>query len=490
MKYLITGFRLFCIFLLCGCDSTRTGSPALNEKVLIISNVNIVDVQAKRIIAEQDLIISSGRITGIREHADNIDGAFDAQGAYAVAGLYDAHVHIDTSARLELMLPEIVGTEVSAAEIDDDLAPYIAFGITGIVVLNGNEEILAARERARERGAFLPRIVVASPILDGPGTENPVHRVVATPADGQAAVTDALAAGYDLIKIYHIADKETRNAIITRAAKLGVPVVGHLPPGMLFEDAIVPGFSNVAHAEEITRNWDGQDKQYLANAIELMAKFDISFTPNLVAYREIVDEISGIRDHLATMDWALIPPLPRVYAVPPFNGYVKDFGGDDVRESAVAYFRRIAEAMDELTLDAHQRGVMLLAGSDTGNPTMFPGQGLYRELSLLRAAGLDGYDVLAAATLNVAKLTGEESERGSIEVGKAADLVLFRVNPVGQDILTRDSILAVFKNGELFDQGRISSEVDRISANFDEREARYRAAALAKSIASNPHQAE
>jgi len=490
MKSLIAGYGVLAIFLMCGCESPHTGSLEPSEDVLVISNVKIVDVQAKKTDAAKDLIISEGRITEIRDHVGGVDGAFDAQGAYVVAGLYDAHVHIDTSARIELMLPEIFGTKVSAAEIDDDLAPYVAFGITSVVVLNGNQEVLDARERAQEMGAFRPRIVAASPILDGPETENSGHRAIATPTEGRAAVNDALAAGYDLIKTYHIADKKTRDAIIARAAELGMTVVGHLPPGMPFEDAIVPGFANVAHAEEITRNWDGEDKQYLANAIDLMAKYDVSLTPNLVAYREIADEISDIKSHLATKDWELIPPLARVYSAPPFNGYVEDFGGDDIRERAAAYFRRIGVAMDELTLNAHQRGVMLLAGTDAGNPTMFPGQGLYRELSLLRAAGLDGYDVLAAATLNVAKLTGEEAERGSIEVGKIADLVLFRVNPVGEEILTRESVWAVVKNGELFDQGRISSEIDRISANFDEREIRYKTAALAKSPASNLHQAE
>ena len=490
MKSFFQGCNLVAFLLLCGCDSASNNSSDPDDNVLVISNVNIVDVRQKRIITEKDLIISGGKVTEIRDHQSSVGETFDAEGAYAVAGLYDAHVHIDTAARLELMLPEIFGTWISEAEIDDDLTPHIAFGVTSIVVLGGNEEILAARARGNKSGVFLPRIIAASPILDGP-TENPMHHVVATPEEGRAAVDEASAAGYDLIKMYHIVDKEIRNSIIERAAQFDMPVVGHLPPGMSFEDAIVPGFSNVAHAEEITRGWDGEDSQYLADAVSLMEKNEVSFTPNLVAYREIADEINDIQGHLAKMDWPVTPPLARLYASPPFNGYVNDFGGDDIKDRAEAYFRRIATAMDELTIDAHNRGVLLLAGSDTGNPTMFPGQGLYRELALLRAAGLDGYDVLAMATLNVAKFMGEESERGSIEVGKAADIVLFQVNPVDQDMLDRDLILAIVKNGDLFDRTRISSEVDRISASFDAREAGYKETALenhSPTIESSPNQ--
>jgi imidazolonepropionase-like amidohydrolase len=462
------------------CDSTRRDANERDEEVLVLGNVNIVDVRAKEIVAARDIFIADGRIAEIREHDGGVEATVDADGAYAIAGLYDAHTHIDTSARLELMLPEIFGTRVTDHEIDDDLAPYIAFGITGIVVLDGNEEVLAARDRARVRGAFLPRIVAASPILDGPASQNPLHSKVATPEVGSAAVTKAWSDGYDLIKTYYITDKRARAAIIARAGELDMPVTGHLPPGMPFEDAIVRGFSNVAHAEEITRNWDGEDRDYLAEAVILMAEHAVSFTPNLVAYREIADEISDIEGYLATMDWAVTPPFARVYASPPFNGYVNDFGGDDTRDRAATYFRRIAQAMDELTLDAHGRGVLLLGGSDTGNPTMFPGQSLYRELSLLKGAGLDGYDALAAATLNVAAFLGEDAERGSIEVGNVADLVLFRVNPVDTHALERDSVLAVVRNGVLFDRARIAREVERISASFDEREARYMQAALAK----------
>lgn len=104
MKTLITACSVFVVFLMCGCDSRHTDSLEPGEDVLVISNVTIVDVQAKETVAEKDLILSGGRITEIRDHVGSVDGAFDAQGAYAVAGLYDAHVHIDTSARLESRL--------------------------------------------------------------------------------------------------------------------------------------------------------------------------------------------------------------------------------------------------------------------------------------------------------------------------------------------------------------------------------------------------
>jgi hypothetical protein len=233
-----------------------------------------------------------------------------------------------------------------------------------------------------------------------------------------------------------------------------------------------------AHAEEITRTWDGEDEAYLTHAVSLMAQHEVSLTPNLVAYREIADQIRNIGETLARKDRALTPPIARVYATPPFNGYVNDFGGDDIRERAIAHFTRTAKAMDGLALEAHVAGVMILAGSDVGNPTMFAGQALYREMELLKDAGLDGYDTLAAATLNVAKLFGEENERGSVAAGKVADLVLFRVNPVDHRGLMRSDVAAVIKDGVLFDPERIAAETTRLSGAYEERAARYHEMAM------------
>ena len=471
----------FQLILAAGLTALASCSGPEEHDGVLIANVNIVDTADKTIRLAQDILIRDDRIVAIADTGSvtNYSEKFDAAGAYATAGLYDAHTHIDTSVRLELMLPEIYGEQVTADEIDDDQVPYMAYGITGIVVFQGNDDILAARERARENDKFIPRILTAGPILDGPDSHNPVHLKIASPEEGIAAVNEAAEKGYDFIKPYHIQDLATRNAIIERAVELGLPVAGHVPPGMSFDDALVPGFSNVAHAEEITRTWDGEDADYFSNAVRLMAEHKISFTPHLVGYREIADEIEDIEARLASLDWALTPPLARVYAAPPFNGYVEDFGGEDIRERAAAYFRRIGDAMDGLVLEAHHADVMLLAGTDVGNPTMFAGQALYREMALLKGAGLDGYDVIAAATINPAKLFGEENERGSIAIGKVADIALFDINPVEADGLERGNILAVVKNGVLFDRDRIEAELTRVSANYDAREKRYFDAAIA-----------
>ena len=457
-----------------GCGQSSVDENKNVDDLLTISNVSIVDVASKKIIEAQNIVISDGQIVEITPHDRAISGeSFDGTGLYALAGLYDAHVHIDTSARLELMLPELSGTPVSIDEIVDDITPFLMYGITEIVVLDGNADILAVRDRTSDPSIPAPRVISAGPILDGPGTGNPLHHPVMGIDEGVQAVDDADAAGYDLVKIYHIEDKAVRDAIIGRAAELGMPVVGHIPPSMSFEDALVPGFKNVAHAEEITRTWDEEDDNYFFHAVALMFQHEIAFTPNLVAYREIADQIHDIEGRLSSLDWDLTPPLARLYATPPNNGYVNDFGGPEIRERAEAYFRRIASSMDDLTRIASDNDVLMLAGSDSGNPTMLPGQGLYREISLMKNAGLDGYAALATATINVAHFLGEEDRRGTIDVGKRADIVLFSVDPANAALNGREDVVAVIKEGVLYDTQRLSAAKNRVSATYAAREQNY-----------------
>jgi Amidohydrolase family len=78
-------------------------------------------------------------------------------------------------------------------------------------------------------------------------------------------------------------------------------------------------------------------------------------------------------------------------------------------------------------------GVPLVLGSDSGNWPMFPyflhGPTTWRELRLLEMAGLHPAEVLAAATVNAARMLGIDQDVGTVEVGKAADLLVVADDP-------------------------------------------------------------
>ena len=92
----------------------------------------------------------------------------------------------------------------------------------------------------------------------------------------------------------------------------------------------------------------------------------------------------------------------------------------------------------------------LLFGSDTpsgdggiGNP---PGLNGRLELSRWAEAGVPLSRILRAATLDNAVVFGLSKDLGTIEVGKRADLLLLRADPL-QSVAAYDAIETVFLNG-------------------------------------------
>jgi imidazolonepropionase-like amidohydrolase len=92
-------------------------------------------------------------------------------------------------------------------------------------------------------------------------------------------------------------------------------------------------------------------------------------------------------------------------------------------KSAMATIRHLRDAK-----------VPLVMGSDSGNWPLFPyyfhGLTSWRELRLLAQAGLTPTEVLQASTINAVRMLGWEDRLGTVEVGKLADLVVVREDPV------------------------------------------------------------
>jgi imidazolonepropionase-like amidohydrolase len=83
------------------------------------------------------------------------------------------------------------------------------------------------------------------------------------------------------------------------------------------------------------------------------------------------------------------------------------------------------------------------------NPHCFPGFGIHDELALLVDAGMSPLAALQTATRNAAQFIGQSDRRGTIEVGKIADLLLLDKDPLA-DIHNTRAIQAVVLNGRLF----------------------------------------
>jgi hypothetical protein len=76
------------------------------------------------------------------------------------------------------------------------------------------------------------------------------------------------------------------------------------------------------------------------------------------------------------------------------------------------------------------KGGKVIVGSDSGYAYNLYGFGFIQEMALLREAGFSPLEVLHAATSVASKALGVDDEVGTIRVGKKADFVVAKENPL------------------------------------------------------------
>ena len=95
-------------------------------------------------------------------------------------------------------------------------------------------------------------------------------------------------------------------------------------------------------------------------------------------------------------------------------------------------------------------GLLVVAGTDTNVAGVLIGISSQMELVLLVEAGLTPAETLRAATINAARMLGRDTEQGTVEAGKLADLVVLDADPL-VDIRNVTRLHRVVKDGVIFD---------------------------------------
>ena len=126
------------------------------------------------------------------------------------------------------------------------------------------------------------------------------------------------------------------------------------------------------------------------------------------------------------------------------GGFTADWTSSDFARMQKAW----PKILDIIARYYHE-GVQLTTGSDLPNSWVVPGVSLHQEMELLSGAGIPTRDVLAMATRNAAAALGLRRDIGTIEIGKRADLVILKANPL-DDIRNTRRIEYVLSEGRIF----------------------------------------
>lgn len=124
----------------------------------------------------------------------------------------------------------------------------------------------------------------------------------------------------------------------------------------------------------------------------------------------------------------------------------QDFMPPAIREKALAVGPQIVETLRR----GHQAGLRIAFGTDTA---VSPHGENAREFALMAKAGMSPMECLVAATVTAAEHIGQTKNIGSIEPGKAADIVGMAASPL-DDVGELQRICFVMRDGIVFKIGR------------------------------------
>ncbi len=395
----------------------------------IVDGVNDMTKKNQVVIIENSKIIEIGSREEVSIPASAT--VIDVSGKTLIPGLWDMHAH---------------SNQVQWAPA------YLAGGVTTIRD-NGNEVEFATafRDAIAEEGMLGPDILLAG-MTDGPGDKgNGIIRAT-TIEEAREVVDMYFSKGYKQIKIYNSIEPEILKVLSEEAHRRGITVTGHIPNAVgTTKQAVSLGMNMFSHNRAITSIlFPERSKGDFAGIYDE--------NPQISSDR-IEQAIEFLLENKIVLD-----PTMNIQMV---RGLKKGSPLEEIEPSAgrIAYelwegkrFRagRSKSVTDKLNAqsiallgaigDFFRAGVPIVAGTDNIVPVF----SIYLEMETYhKHAGLTPFQVLQTATIIPARAMGMDTETGSIEVGKEADIAILEKNPL-DNISHIRTVSAVISNGNYY----------------------------------------
>ena len=379
-----------------------------------------------------DVVVENDRIVGVGNGLDG-DSSIDATGHALYPGFIDCHVHFMVDGNLDPMAGVRTPFSLNFYLAATRMRRTLATGVTTVREAGGSD--LGVKEAQVQGLVPGPHMQISINILsqtgghgDGwqvcgahmpgiIGTSHPgkPHNIVDGPEEMRKKVRELVRAGADVIKVCtsggvlsprddprhgHFRDDEL-DVLVAEANAAGKWVMAHAQATDGIKSAVRAGIRSIEHGI------------YLDDAaIEMMLDRGTYLVPTLIAPMGVLEAVDrGIN----------VPP----YAIEKTK-MVIDIHRDSIRRAIAA-------------------GVKVAMGTDSGVTPH--GQNL-RELEQMVLCGMSPTQALISSTRTAAQLMGVEDDRGAIEVGKRADLVIAAGDPLDLTDL-RSRIRWVLQDGRI-----------------------------------------
>jgi predicted amidohydrolase YtcJ len=455
-------------------------ASAFSSENLILRNAEIPNLTTSSGSRKSDIKISNGRIENMA-NAIPSDGSreLDLAGATVLPGLIDSHVHLRA-------VPGSYFRNDSEEDywslFDHHLKAYVATGVTTVLDAAAPEDLITRLRKYDDQKVTMPRVTFLAPFLTPAGgyfssaemrsksfsnlwpvikSKNDVGDLLSNAAIyNPTGVKMTLEKGFGPFAVWDIFDKEMREHIVFETKKRGLPLFIHSMNESMHQVALSMrprAFMHIGYSEG--RPSGAFTKQVKDSGTYIVSTLSIDDSallrwqtqrldnPHLQGLTPIV-ELETAKHRPAwdfafdtTTDVSTPAWIPRALS--------RIFRSVFISESVIT--KRLTSSQNAIK-QFYEAGVPIVMGTDSGCwpvlPQMFHGYTSIRELELLVESGLPPRAAIQAATINAAAMLGLESEIGSIEVGKVADILIIEGNPTVK-IADLYNLRWVIKAGEL-----------------------------------------
>ena len=401
-------------------DIARKHTQPLASPVLI-RNVRVFDTKSTALGEPADVYVHNGRIAAIYPAGSPAQAAatvIEGAGRALLPGLFDMHTHEDAWNSI-LQVAGGVTTSRDMGALDN---AYLA----GFIAEIGRGEAIG------------PHIEAAGYIEGESPYSSRGNFVVKSVEEAQAAVDWYAQRGYRQVKLYNSIKPEWAAPIAAYAHSRGLRVSGHVPAFSRSERVVRDGYDELQHINQLMLNFVSDpdtDSRTLARfnlvgeragTIDLDSKAVRDFIALLAERGTSIDATMATFEAMYTQAPGDIDPsLAAVADHMPFaTQRAWHSNSNDVSGGKLELYRSSWKRMMEFLGRLHEAGVPLVAGTDS-----LAGFMLHRELELYVQAGIPPGEAIRIATENGARYAGVLADRGTIERGKRADLILVDGDP-------------------------------------------------------------
>ncbi|MGF7214994.1 imidazolonepropionase-like amidohydrolase [Spirosoma lacussanchae] len=422
------------LYLLAGLCLLST--PLLAQRTLLHCG-NLFTGTSNDLQPQMTVVVEGNKITAVQKGylaPAGADRVLDLKSKTVLPGLIDMHVHLESETRrggqIDQFTQNVPDIAYKAAK---HARTTLLAGFTTVRDLGGSGVNISLRNAINQGLIEGPRVLTVGKSIattgghadptngyrrDLMGDPGPAEGVINSAEDAHKAVRQRYKEGSDLIKITatggvlsnakdgsgpQFTDEEVK-AIVVAAKDYGFAVAAHAHGAEGMKRAIRAGVQTIEHGTYMDDE-----------AIALFKKHGTYYVPTIIAGKTVADS--------ARM-FGYYPAL--------------------VRPKALAIGPKIQNTFAK----AYKAGVNIAFGTDAG---VFIHGYNAKEFEYMVEAGMPAVEAIRTALLNNARLLGMETQIGSIEVGKLADIIAVDENPV-QQIKTLQAVRFVMKDGTVYKQ--------------------------------------